>query len=216
LELELLKSIRPLWIALRECHDRQKLVSHVGRSLAVIHDQLRLPETLAVPLSEMWQLVGAKKAVLHGDFGIANIQVDVEDGCLAILDWSVAPWLGTHGTIGPREFDLAWFIRSLFFAPHRWDLHNRHAAGDAEVFLEGYFSQTDYSQDVETILNYVKDTAELFLHVWLEKVSVTALRRFHHKQHARRYYRYAQSDELRHKCEAILKDHNRGQTKKTN
>lgn len=207
LELELLMTIRPLRRMLSDCADWKKLIACIGRSLAVIHDQLCLPAALAAPLSEAWQLAGAEKVVVHGDFGIANVQVDERDGHLVILDWSVAPWLVTRGTIGPREYDVAWFMRDLFFVRRRWGFFSKRAAQEGEIFLENYFAQTEYSQciDIDVFLRYLKDVEDRFLQAWKASFSMTCLRRVDYLLHAQRFKRYVRSSELRRKCKSVFK-----------
>jgi hypothetical protein len=206
LELELLTSIRPLRLVLRDCSDWKNLMARIGRSLAVIHNQLCLPPALAVPLSEAWQLANAERVVLHGDFGISNVQVDERDGHLVILDWSVMPMLGTKGTVGPREFDVAWFIRDLFFVRRRWGFLSNRTSQEADIFLENYFAQTDYSRGTDEFLRYLRDIEGLFLQTWRSSFSVTYLRRIDYVLHAGRYKRYVRGSKLQRKCKSVFQE----------
>ena len=204
LELELLTAIRPLRLVLRDCSDWKNLMARIGQSLALIHNQLCLPPALAVPLSESWQLTNSETVVLHGDFGITNVQVDERDGNLVILDWSVMPMLDTNGTVGPREFDVAWFMRDLFFVRRRWGFLSKRASQEADVFLENYFAKTKCRRDIDEFLHYLRNIEGLFLQRWRASFSVTYPRRVDYLLHAGRYRRYIRSSKLQSKCSKIF------------
>ena len=114
------------------------ICERVGRALAEIHAELRLPEAMRIPLPAPLAGDPADTCVLHGDLNGSNVGYDPAADRVVIVDWSAAPALGVAATVGSRYFDVLWF--SLFFfrfrpgralggwSPERW----------AGAFLAGY------------------------------------------------------------------------------
>jgi hypothetical protein len=147
MDLERIDGLVPLHDVLMRERDRTRLLALAGRSLAAIHAQLELPEAMRRPLPEPWTAPYADlDVVLHGDFNTRNLFVE-GSGELVVTDWETSlraysPQPGAaqnEPTIGPRYFDVAWFVGSLF--GRTWFGLRRipDAAGCARTFVSAYF-----------------------------------------------------------------------------
>lgn len=141
------------------------LLESVGRALAAIHEQLELPEAMRVPLPEPWSAPEAGPMVaIHGDFNTLNLFVRGGTGELVITDWETSfqahllrdPAPHELPTIGPRYFDLAWFVASLF--RRTWlGIGRIGNAGDrTEVFLRGYAAAAGPAARLEGFARYLE------------------------------------------------------------
>jgi O-antigen/teichoic acid export membrane protein len=126
----------------------EPLLAQAGRALAAIHRDLALPAGMRRPLPAPWAAPEADVDVaLHGDFNTLNLFVRRGTGDLVVTDWETSylaytphdPVAREMPTTGPRYFDLAWFVASLF--RRTWFGFGRiaDAPGCAEIFLRSYF-----------------------------------------------------------------------------
>jgi aminoglycoside phosphotransferase (APT) family kinase protein len=110
----------------------------VGRAVADVHADLRLPDALRIPLPAMLAGDPGDECVLHGDLNGSNVGYDPSTDRVVLVDWSAAPALGVAATVGSRYFDILWFALFFFrfrpgtaltgWSPERW----------AGAFLAGY------------------------------------------------------------------------------
>jgi hypothetical protein len=96
------------------------IAERAGRALAIVHKRLKLDATMRIPLPARWRSEGEDDVFIHGDFTANNLCIDERSGQLVIVDWSTAAYLGNVATVGPRSFDVAWFVRHLQMSPP-WD-----------------------------------------------------------------------------------------------
>jgi len=168
LDTERLHGLVQLHEVLLRGADAERLVAAAGRALAAIHRQLVLPEAMRVPLSSAWATPDAGVDVaLHGDFNTYNLFASTETGELVILDWETmflahSPTCNTPDsipTMGPRYFDLASFVASLF--RRSWFGISRipDAPGLAEIFLRSYFSDVGLKVPPAGLSRYLLDFA---------------------------------------------------------
>ena len=109
-----------------------------GRSLAVIHDQLVLPDEMKHELPPEWMDQPDKNVFIHGDFACINVCLHQPTGRLVILDWSAAPVIGRKPTFGSRYFDILWFVSCAFRGAPGIRILSWNAEGIADAFLKGY------------------------------------------------------------------------------
>lgn len=142
----------------------EPLLVAAGRALAAVHRDLALPDTMRRPLPAPWAAPEAGvDVVLHGDFNTLNLFVRRSTGELVLTDWETSylaysphdPVAGEIPTVGPRYFDLAWFLASLF--RRTWLGFGRipAAPGCAEIFLRSYFASAGSSARPEGFAQYL-------------------------------------------------------------
>jgi tRNA A-37 threonylcarbamoyl transferase component Bud32 len=123
-----------------------ELVSRAARALTAIHLNLDVPEpTAAAPGT----------VALHGDFALRNIFYMAATDQIAVIDWSLADWIGFGAEVGPPEIDVAIFLTSLFhrrvFAP--WPVARRHEL--ARHFVSSYAATSPVGIDPVTLRKIV-------------------------------------------------------------
>jgi aminoglycoside/choline kinase family phosphotransferase len=152
LELERLKGLVTL---LRLAIDKDarllELTGRAGRALAVVHEQLVLPDKIKHQLPPEWMALDSKdgsdqNVFIHGDFASVNVCLHEPSGRLVILDWSAAPIVGRTPTFGSRYFDILWFVACVFRGAPGVRFLNWNAEMIADVFLRGYARRS--SQDI--------------------------------------------------------------------
>jgi hypothetical protein len=99
----------------------------LGRSLSAVHEQLRLSEEDTIPLPDEWMGLDDENAYLHGDLTVCNVGWDDSTGRLVMFDWALSRIIGVPATYGSRYFDLAWFVRSVFWSRGGVGLSTRQA-----------------------------------------------------------------------------------------
>ena len=114
------------------------LLKKTGRSLAVIHEQLILPDEMKHELPPEWMDTAGQNVFIHGDFAPINVCFHKKSDSLVIIDWSAAPLIGRTPTFGSRYFDILWFVNCLFCGVPNKKIFNWDAEAMAETFLEGY------------------------------------------------------------------------------
>jgi O-antigen/teichoic acid export membrane protein len=143
---ERVAGIRPLHGLLRRGIDADRLVVDAARALAAIHARLALPDPMRHRLREEWSTPESAEVVLHGDYNTFNLFVGAS-GELVVTDWEMSFLAhSVHDnapseipTTGPRWFDLAWFVTSLFRRTWLGIGRIRAAPARADAFLSGYF-----------------------------------------------------------------------------
>lgn len=152
LELERLNGIGPLADHLRCRAPINALVlRRVGESLAALHEQTRLPTEMTRPLPADWSSRHGENVVIHGDLSVQNVQLCAGDGSIAILDFSMSPWLGLPGTVGDSLIDLTWFGRNLFMCARPLSVSRSRIENALLVFLDGYLRPRPISAGAEEL-----------------------------------------------------------------
>jgi len=154
LELERLNGLVTLLQLARDKDTRLlELLGKAGRALAVVHEQLVLPENMKYGLPPEWMDSLDENVFIHGDFTIDNMCLHTPSDQLVILDWSTAPLLGRTPSFGSRYFDILWFASRIFdSAPYHRALLGWDAEGMAEAFVRGYIKVASAEK-----LNHLKD-----------------------------------------------------------
>jgi tRNA A-37 threonylcarbamoyl transferase component Bud32 len=139
LEFERLKGLSTLLeLAVRRDGRLPELLGKAGQSLAIIHEELILPEGMKHELPPAWMGPSSENVFIHGDFACINVCFQEPSGRLVILDFSAAPMVGRTPTFGSRYFDILLFMSSLFQGAPWTRMFDRDAGEMAEAFLEGY------------------------------------------------------------------------------
>jgi len=115
-----------------------ELSEKAGRALAVVHEQLVLPDDMKYELPADWMDASDDNVFIHGDFGCLNVCFHEPSGQLVILDWSAAPLMGRTPTFGSRYFDILWFAGYLFRGAPNKRLLSWNAEEVTSAFLRGY------------------------------------------------------------------------------
>ena len=114
------------------------LLEIAGKALAVVHEELILPEEMKYELQPEWMDSPDENVFVHGDFTLRNVCFEKTSGQLVITDWSTAPFLGRKPVCGSRLFDIIWFINYIFYGVPRSCIFRWDAAGMSNAFLSGY------------------------------------------------------------------------------
>jgi hypothetical protein len=168
LETECFDDLVQLHDVLLQDENADASIAAAGRSLAAIHERLVLPASMRVSLPAPYAApeLGVDVA-LHGDFNTLNLFLRGGNGELVITDWETSyqahrltdPAPDEVPTVGPRYFDLAWFVGSLFRrtwfglrrVPRAWDR--------AELFLCSYFVAAGPEARPEAFASYLAEFA---------------------------------------------------------
>jgi len=152
-----------------------EILERAGRSLAVIHEQLVLPDELKENLPEIWREDSSENVFIHGDLTLGNLCIRKSSGELVILDWSAAPLVGRRATFGPRLFDIMWLVSYLFYKVPEKKIFVFNSNRMADAFLRGYMegkSNCDFLQKVKKLLPqyYWRNVWYLAKHQLLRKI----------------------------------------------
>ena len=169
LAVERIDGLVSLHDALQTGRAGEPLVEAAGRALAAIHERLSLPGSMHHPVAAAWSAPDAGVDVaIHGDFNTRNLFVEVATGTLVVTDWETSSIaharpedaLTRIATIGPRYFDVAWFVASLF--GRTWFGLGRisNAPGYAESFLRSYFVASGPAARPEGFARYLARFAD--------------------------------------------------------
>ncbi len=145
--LEYLNDLIPLRDLLEEDRTAFWVLSLVARSLAFIHANLQIPAARRVPVPPGWMMGEQKPVPIHGDFNLINVSWQTTSDRLIILDWSPAPSLDFVATVGPRELDIALFLRSLFLQQNHLCRAIRRYSALRDAFLNEYQSSSPVGID---------------------------------------------------------------------
>ena len=143
LEFERLQKLSTLLdLAVRKDARLPGLLGKAGRALAVVHEELTLPEEMKLALPSAWMCRAGENVCIHGDFACINVCFHEPSNKLVILDWSAAPMVARTPTFGSRYFDILLFVSSLFQGAPCAKVFAWDAAAMAETFLKGYGQTT--------------------------------------------------------------------------
>lgn len=156
-KFELIRGIQKIREVITSEKASKSIMETIGQSLAIIHKDLKLPESMVVPLPQEYCLPGSE-VFLHGDLGLGNICVNTNSHRIVIFDWQTTRKLEGWATYGSRYFDLMWFVYNLFYRPFNRPRYkiDTPAAPMAEAFLCSYFEASDCSYDHKQFSSYMK------------------------------------------------------------
>ena len=139
LEFERLRELSTLLdLAVRKDDRLPQMLKKAGQALAVIHEELTLPEEMKYAMPTEWMDPADENVFIHGDFACINVCFHEPSGELVVLDWSAAPMAGRTPTFGSRYFDILLFISSLFMGAPCVRVLGWNAAAMSQAFLKGY------------------------------------------------------------------------------
>lgn len=143
---------------IRNDNRRYGFLEKLGQGLAITHETITLASGMKKNLPDEWMRLSEDYVFLHGDLSAYNICYQEQTERLVVLDWSTSPLLGGSFTYGPRTFDLAWFIYSIFFHLPAGCIANWNAPGMANAFLRGYikYHQKDLGNDMRRLQRQVE------------------------------------------------------------
>ena len=118
-----------------------KLARRAGRAVARIHLDLRLEESMRVPLPDEWSSPNEESVWLHGDLTANNICIDPNSMEIVIVDWSAAPLVGRRATVGPRSFDVLCFIRHVMMGAAWHQVLGWQGRSLCDQFITGYVKE---------------------------------------------------------------------------
>lgn len=140
LVFERLHDLVPLQVALCMPDLAIPAARKAGGILGIVHRELRLPKDHELDLPQELALDGASTVFLHGDYNLHNVCISRVTHQLVVLDWSMTQLFGGRATIGPRFFDVAWFVYNIFsHSGLRWPRITTPAAC-ADAFMDGYLA----------------------------------------------------------------------------
>ena len=83
------------------------------------------------------------KVLIHGDFTLSNILISPKTKRINIIDWSTSPIYEFSANVGPRYWDLSFFISSLYYFSYSTFLSIQVRISLVKAFLSGYLQDTD-------------------------------------------------------------------------
>lgn len=150
---ERIERIQPFISRTNQC---RSIIERIGRSLAIIHRTLSLPQEMVIPLPPEFVLPGTD-VFLHGDFNGCNVCLHMCSHSIVILDWQMTSRHGGQATYGSRYFDLLWFVNYVLWTPTVRYLFRDTVAPVAKSFLESYFREAEIPYDADMLVLYAKD-----------------------------------------------------------
>jgi len=163
IEFELIDNIAALKSLLPQNNNLSNLLAKAAESLAIIHDELKLDHKDSVHVPDEISSNSGSDVPIHGDFSLRNVQYVLTTNQLVIIDWSFAPRFQVLANFGPRYFDVAFMINSLFSSPP-YSLFSRGAdrAELAHIFINRYFEVAKDGGDFNLFAKYLRMISELF------------------------------------------------------
>lgn len=128
-------------------------IEQIGRALAVIHQNLKLPKDMIVELPLEFKLPGTE-VFIHGDFNGVNVALIPHSPSIVILDWQMTAQHGGQATYGSRYFDIIWFINFFLWNPRIKYLFNNQVIRVAELFIQSYFNEANLPYDAGILAKY--------------------------------------------------------------
>lgn len=110
--LEFLPNLQPV-LKVLDTPEELNILRAVAQSLAHIHRYLTPVVRTRLELFNGRFDVGV---INHGDFNLTNVCIQVPTGRVVIFDWNVPPMYRRSGLLGPPEYDVACFLRSVILS----------------------------------------------------------------------------------------------------
>jgi hypothetical protein len=169
---ERIAGLQPVRLILTDVTRSRQLLENLGRALAAIHRELRLPAELKIPLPRAYCGDG-EQVFFHGDVSIDNVNVLDGSPLPVILDWQTTPLLGGRATYGTCYFDLAWLLHNLFNRPTFRMCFKDRITTLARGFVAAYAAQTGEPFQGDSFFAYL----EKFFNLELPRVPSYTSRR---------------------------------------
>jgi hypothetical protein len=151
--LEKINGIQPFFAKIDYC---KSVIERLGRSLAVVHRSLILPQTMVTPLPPELFLP-EREVFFHGDFNGQNICINPSTNAITILDWQMTSRHGGKATYGSRYFDLIWFVNYLLWKPTIGYLLHDPATLVVKSFVISYFREANIPYETNALVSYAKN-----------------------------------------------------------
>ena len=132
------------------------VIERIGRSLALIHRALSLPQEMVISLPPKFDLPGTE-VFLHGDFNGYNVCLSTCLDSIVIFDWQMTSRHGGQATYGSRYFDLLWFVNYMLWTPTFSYIFHDPVSLVAKRFLASYFREADIPYDADMLVQYAKN-----------------------------------------------------------
>ena len=167
----------PLLQRIQAKENTDHLMTTIGRSLACIHNELKLPAEMTAPLPSAWADQNSPQVFIHGDFNVFNLLCRKGTDDLIIIDWAASNLVngppGSPSSIGSENesptygtcyFDLTWFITSMHFRRGRYvrlrsipDIRNK-----TDLFLQGYSQEAKHRICADQLRTYMHNSQPIF------------------------------------------------------
>ena len=147
--------VKPVLLAVTWADNRSALAKTLGASLAIIHRELILPESMLVHLPAEFASPH-DEVFLHGDVSVRNVCVGNSWPPIVILDWQMTPKYGSRATYGTRYFDILWFISNLISHPYPRFIVSNPVTPVVRIFIESYFQEAQLPYYSERFYMYAK------------------------------------------------------------
>lgn len=144
---ERLQDLVPIRRLLNKGRLTDRIMELAGRSLAIIHRDLTLPDHMRAVLPAEFGSNVAPHVYLHGDYNGENICWDTQASALVILDWQTTSRHGGNATYGPAYFDLLWFVNHMLWTPSASYLIKDYVTQPARRFIAAYFREAQLPYD---------------------------------------------------------------------
>lgn len=151
LQLEHIYGIISLKDYLHENPGDIQVLQDVGQVLAYVHNNLNMPKNIVRNVPRNWRVSLQDTVAIHGDFNMVNVCYRKESRQIVILDWATGPALPFRSTIGPRQLDLAQFIRSLLLQQKSFISAIRLFSARKEAFLRAYAKESKEPVDLNLL-----------------------------------------------------------------
>lgn len=141
-------------------YQRPDLLAKIGHVLAVIHQSLKLSESMTIPLPHALDSDGSK-VYIHGDFNGQNVCYAPQSNDIVVLDWQMTSRHGGLSTFGTRYFDLIWFINYFIWTPSFRHLFHDPITLLSKSFLSAYYRESGTTCDPMSLARYATKFFEL-------------------------------------------------------
>ncbi len=159
LVLEYIHGLSSIREVARGKYDPDSLGEKVGKCLAVIHNELKLPIHMRKELPPEFAL-GGQNVFLHGDFNTTNVCVSENNDSTTILDWQMTDMHGGNATYGSNYFDITSFINTSFSKPF-YEYGRLPVVPMLRGFLRGYIEKFEGSWDENSFICYIEHVFKL-------------------------------------------------------
>ncbi len=116
------------------------LVETVGRCLAAIHDRLSAGKE-GPTIGWKGTFVAPDVVVVHGDFGMTNVQVRRSDSRIVILDWAAPAWASGLGSRASSHWDLSLFLVDMNYQRPGDPRYIRRTHDLSQAFVRAYWTE---------------------------------------------------------------------------
>jgi len=123
----------------------------LGQSIFIIHNRDINSINVSIrkfPSALFSQELIDQSVLIHGDFTLSNILFTRKSERIDIIDWSTSPIFHYSANVGPRYWDLSFFISSLFYLSYSTFFSYQLRGKLVKEFLSGYLHDADLNSAV--------------------------------------------------------------------